>query len=163
MRSKDFPSFWLTPSVLWLLSSKAQGAKDSWKTSQPCYVGIHWIALAEHSPMSTNVPGSFCNFSVFLQHFVLAKLATSSLRVNPLTSRVRIWSENLNPFMPTVAKADWQFWWYRSNKNNIKKIFKGELFISTQIISLLIFCIANLCFISMSFPKNWQVQRILVK
>ena len=47
-----------------------------------CHVGIHWIALAEHSQMSTHVPGfqSFL-FLAFLHHFVLAKLANSSIRV----------------------------------------------------------------------------------
>ena len=45
-----------------LLSSKAQGCKAFWKASKPFYVGIHWIVLAEHSQMSTHVPGSFFRF-----------------------------------------------------------------------------------------------------
>ena len=32
--------------------------------------------------MSTNVPGFQSSFSVFLHHFVMAELATSSIRVN---------------------------------------------------------------------------------
>ena len=28
-----------------------------WKTSKPCHVGIHWIALAEYSQMSSHMPG----------------------------------------------------------------------------------------------------------
>ena len=44
---------------------------------------MHWIALAEYSQMSTHLPG-FISFSRFLDHFVLAKLATSSIRVNLL-------------------------------------------------------------------------------
>ena len=38
----------LTLPMLRLLSSKAQGRG---------HVGIHWIALVEHSRMSTHVPG----------------------------------------------------------------------------------------------------------
>ena len=62
------------------LSSKGQGRKDFWKPSKPCHVGILWIALTEYPQMSTHVPG-FQSFSVFLHHFVLAKLTTSSRRV----------------------------------------------------------------------------------
>ena len=42
------------------------GPKISKKTSKPWHVGIHWITLAKFSQMRT--------------HFVLAKLATSSIR-----------------------------------------------------------------------------------
>ena len=52
-------------SVLRLLSSKAQGRKDFRKQSKPCRVGIHLIALAEYSQMSTHVPG-FPSFSDFV-------------------------------------------------------------------------------------------------
>ena len=34
-----------------------------WKTSKPCHVGIHWIALLEYFHMSTHLPG----FSVIFQ------------------------------------------------------------------------------------------------
>ena len=51
-----------------------------WKPSKPYHVGIHWIALAEYSQMSTRVPG-FQSFSWFLRHFVLAKLDSSSISV----------------------------------------------------------------------------------
>ena len=47
----------LTLPMLRLLSSKEQGCKDFWKPSKPCQVGIHWIALAEYSQMSTHLPG----------------------------------------------------------------------------------------------------------
>ena len=57
----------LTLPMLRLLLTKAQ-------TSRPCLVGIHWIALTEYSQMSTHVLR-------FLHNFVLAKLATSSIRV----------------------------------------------------------------------------------
>ena len=39
------------------LSSKADGCKDFWKPSKPCHVGIHGIALAEHSQVNTHEPG----------------------------------------------------------------------------------------------------------
>ena len=48
------------------------------------FIYCFWIALTEHFQMSTHLPG-FQSYSGFLHHFVLAKLATSSiipLRVN---------------------------------------------------------------------------------
>ena len=54
------------------------------KPSQPCHVGIHWIALAEYSQMSTNVVPELKSFFRCLHTFILAKLATSSKRVNLL-------------------------------------------------------------------------------
>ena len=56
------------------------------RPSKPCYVGIHWIALTDHSQMSTHIPG----FQSFFRYFVSAKLATSSRRVNPFTLRVSL-------------------------------------------------------------------------
>ena len=52
-------------------------SKDFWKSSKPCHVGIHWIALTKCSRMSTHLAG----FQSFFSIFVLAKLATSSIRV----------------------------------------------------------------------------------
>ena len=49
------------------------------KSSIPCHVGIHWKALIEYSHMSTNMPGLQ---SLFMHHFVMTILATTSLRVN---------------------------------------------------------------------------------
>ena len=72
-----------TLPMLRLLSSKTQGCKYFWKTSKPCCVGIHSIALAEYSQISTHVPGLQSLFRV-LRHFVLAKLATS------VTSSIRV-------------------------------------------------------------------------
>ena len=66
--------------MLRLLSAKAQERKDFWKPFKPCHFGIHWIALAENSKMSTICQG-FNHFAGFLHHFVLAKLATSSIRI----------------------------------------------------------------------------------
>ena len=63
-----------------LLSSKAQRCKDFCKSSKPCDVGIHLIALTEYSPMSTHIPG-FQSFSAFLHHYVLPILATTSIQV----------------------------------------------------------------------------------
>ena len=67
--------------IYWLLCSKA-GRKDISKLVKSCCVGIHWIALAEYSHMSTHVPVFQSFFRVFLHQFILAKLATSSLRVH---------------------------------------------------------------------------------
>ena len=47
----------LTLPMLKLLSAKAQERKYFRKTSKLCHVGIHWIALTEHSQMSTHMPG----------------------------------------------------------------------------------------------------------
>ena len=67
----------LTFPMLRLHFSKAQ---DIGKASKPGHVGIHWIALAEYSQMSTHL----CQgFSHFLHQFVIAELANSSIRVNP--------------------------------------------------------------------------------
>ena len=70
----------LTFPMLRLLSSKPQGGKEFLKSSKPCHVGIHWIALAEYSQMSTHVPG-FQLFFHFLHPYVLAKFAPSSISV----------------------------------------------------------------------------------
>ena len=45
----SFAATLLTLPMLRLLSSKAQGRKDFWKSPKPCHVGIHRIALAENS------------------------------------------------------------------------------------------------------------------
>ena len=55
----------LTLPMLRLLLSKAQDRKDFINLSKPCHVGIHWIALAEYSHMSTHLPG-FHSFFRFL-------------------------------------------------------------------------------------------------
>ena len=47
----------LTPPMLRLFSSKAQGRWELWKPSKLYLVGIHWITLTEYSQMSTHVPG----------------------------------------------------------------------------------------------------------
>ena len=44
------------------------------------FYSIHWIALAEYSQMSTHVH-RFQSIFRFLSDFILAKLATSSIRV----------------------------------------------------------------------------------
>ena len=80
MKHDSTAAIYLTLPMLWLLSSKLQGCKDFWKSSKPCHVGIHWIALNEYPRMRTHVPG-FQSFSEFFHHLGLAKLATSSIRV----------------------------------------------------------------------------------
>ena len=60
--------------------SKHKNEKIFEKPSKPCHVGIHLIAFAEYSQMSTCVPG-FQSFFRFLHLFVLVKLVTMSIRV----------------------------------------------------------------------------------
>ena len=55
----------LTPPMLRLLSSEAQGCKDFWKSSKPCHIGIHLAALAENTQMTTHVPGFQSFFKLF--------------------------------------------------------------------------------------------------
>ena len=62
------------------LSSEARGRKDFQKPSHPGHVGIHWIALAKYSDEYPFDRVSVI-LSVLLHTFVLAKLATSSIRV----------------------------------------------------------------------------------
>ena len=69
----------LTLPMLRLFSSKGQGCKVFQKPSKPYHVGIHcshWV-LSDEKPMCQG----FSNFSRFFHHFVLAKLATSSISV----------------------------------------------------------------------------------
>ena len=47
----------LSLPMLRLPSSKAQERYVFWNPFKPCHVGIHWIALTEHSQMSTHMPG----------------------------------------------------------------------------------------------------------
>ena len=44
------------------------------KTPKPCHVGIHWIALTEHSQMSTHMPG-FQSFFGFFASFCIGKIS----------------------------------------------------------------------------------------
>ena len=67
-----------------LLSSKSTKHTVFQKPSKPCHVGIYWIPSTELSQMSTHVLG-FQSFSCFSHHFVLAILATSSIRVSTQT------------------------------------------------------------------------------
>ena len=72
-----------------LLSSYAKAtfnritrSKDFRQPSKTCHVGMHWIALAEYSHMRFQ---GFSHFSAFLHYFVLADIATSSIRVRHIT------------------------------------------------------------------------------
>ena len=71
---------WVNPSNASNTFVQSTRMQTFFWTSKPCHVGIHWIALAEYSQMSTHTPG-FQWFFIFLHHFVLDKLALSSLRV----------------------------------------------------------------------------------
>ena len=76
-----YDTWFLTLSMLRLLLSEAQRCKDIRKSLKPCHVGMHWKAFAEYSQMSTNLSGFPSLFSFFLDHFLLTKLATSTIRV----------------------------------------------------------------------------------
>ena len=62
-----------------------------WTPSKPCHVGIHWIAIAEYSQMSTHMPWFQSFFKGFLHHFILAKFATSSIRANIALPCLYVW------------------------------------------------------------------------
>ena len=62
---------------------RAHGPTDLWKPSKPCHIGFHWMALNEYSQMSTHLPSHFSG--VFFASFIMAKLATSNIRVNITT------------------------------------------------------------------------------
>ena len=66
--------------ILRLLSSEGHGLKVFWKSSKPCHVGIHWIALAEFSQMSTHVP-RFQSFSRFLHLVGTTTCCTTALLI----------------------------------------------------------------------------------
>ena len=72
----------LTLPMLRLLSSKTQGHKYCWKLFKPCHVVIHWVYLLRSTLSWSPMCQGFNHFSVFLYHFVRAKLATSSMRAN---------------------------------------------------------------------------------
>ena len=85
--SIDRPRFWLFYSTLPMRKlplSKAQERKDVLKPSKSNHVGTHWIAVAEHSQISTHLPG----FQSFLHHFVFTKVSTSCIRVNAFLFKI---------------------------------------------------------------------------
>ena len=77
---KLLKSWGLTLPLLRLLLSCAQECKFFWKLSKPCHVGIHWKALLSTLRWVPICQG-FGHLQGFLHHFVVAKLAISSIRV----------------------------------------------------------------------------------
>ena len=71
----------LTFPKLRLLSSKAQGCKDFWKLSKPHAMFVFIRQLSLSTPKWVPMTQGFSHFAGFLLPFVLAKLATSSMRV----------------------------------------------------------------------------------
>ena len=71
----------LTLQMLRVLLPKAQGCKYFWKTSKPCHVGIHWIAIAECTHRWVLMWQEFSHFQVFCIIVYFAKSATTSIRV----------------------------------------------------------------------------------
>ena len=74
--SNTWSTYWalLTLPMLRLFSSKIQRCKYFWKPSKPCHVDIHSIALAEHSQMSTHMPG-FQSFFRFFASFGIGQIS----------------------------------------------------------------------------------------
>ena len=62
--------------------------KKKLKIFKPCCVSIHWISLTEYCEMNTCT--RVLIVFMFLHHFVLAKLATSSIRVKGLSAQVQV-------------------------------------------------------------------------
>ena len=126
----------LTLPMLRLLSPEAQGRKDFWKASNPCHVGIHWIALAEYSQMSTHMPG-FQSFFRFFHNFVAAKSASSSIKVNAHIGQKHNYFKNSWPFnahssltilmksLTLMLQVAIKFGQYKMmRKNTMKKLLK---------------------------------------
>ena len=111
----------LTLSMLRLLRPKHKDAKNLWKPSKPYHVGIHWIALVECFQMSTHLLG-FQSFFRFLHHFVLAKLATSSIRVNSLHPWDFPWQVSSAGL--TLLKITFEF---SRNKQNVWRKILGQI------------------------------------
>ena len=82
----------LTLPMLRLLLFKDQGWKGFWKPSEPCHVGIHWIALAEPSQMSTHMPGfqSFFRFFRIILYWPNKSPAAYGFSINGLTLMLRM-------------------------------------------------------------------------
>ena len=71
----------LNPSNVEATFGQSTRTQDFRKTFKPFHICFYGIALAENLRWVPTCHG-FSHFSVFLHHFVLAKIATSSRRVN---------------------------------------------------------------------------------
>ena len=74
----------INPSNAEATFTQCTRTQDFYKPSNPCHIGFHWIAFTEHSQMSTHMPDF--HISAFSHHFILPKLATSSIRVKETLS-----------------------------------------------------------------------------
>ena len=123
IRVKNYTSRMIHPSNA--EATSVQRTSSSWKPIIPCQVGIHWIALAEYSQMATRVTGFQSFFRFFLHHFLLANLATSSIRVK------------INYWLSKVFSIEELIWWSACNKVpcklNLKWILK--LFSSVKLMT----------------------------
>ena len=79
---------------------KAQGRKCFWKSSKPCHVGIHRIALTEYYQMSTHVPG-FQSFFRYFASFWSGQISPSQCwgYLCPKHKDANIFESHLNPVM----------------------------------------------------------------
>ena len=67
-----------------LLLSKAQGGKDFRKPSKAWCVGIHWIALAEYSQISTHVPIKNLKNTIVLMTGLVTKFLNPKIEISNL-------------------------------------------------------------------------------
>ena len=102
-------------SATFVRSTKAQWY---WKPSKPFHVGIHWIMLSLRTLRWVPMCQGLSHFSGVLHYFVLAKLATSSIRVN-----YRDWKQPVS-WCTTCWPATWWEW---LTKWNIKSPSLGCL------------------------------------
>ena len=59
------------------------------KPSEPCHVGIHWIALSLSTLRRVPMYQGFSHFLGFLHHFVISKLAISSIQIREYFTEVK--------------------------------------------------------------------------
>ena len=167
----------LTLLMLMLLSSKAQGCKDFWKLCKTYHVGIHWIALAEFSQMSTHVPG-FRSFYRFFASFCIGKSATSSISVksegtkgrtdtscykqNLIVSFLHCWlCASFQGLRKYTAYSDSFSWnlvdWDESGPHFLLR--SGQMYV-TQLVPSFTFCLVVLFYRSLRRPLSLSLSLI---
>ena len=129
---------WYYPFQCWgYFRPKHKDAKFFEKHFNP--VMLVFIGLIS---LSTHVPG----FRSFLRSFEMAKLATSSLRVNPFKTKVSIGN----------SLDVWYFWNLLVNRVCCWQIFEGKLLVLVWLI-LLIQTFCKWCF-QMNISPNMEIQ-----
>ena len=107
-----------TLSMLRLLPSNAWGREDFVKSSEPCHVGIYWIAPAEYSHMSTHVP-CLSNFSGFCFILYWQNQSPAALWLNTLQKRRPLFIQILSIHCRTGQPFDSYFLGQKTDVHNI--------------------------------------------